>query len=290
MMIKKVRIPILLSAFSMLIFSCGGSNESKVNEEEQKIEEVKEEPIDTDAIDMKEGETPLDAVLREGKGVYESKCQVCHASNGNGIDGEVPPLAYSEFLNNHIEKGISIVLNGIEGEINVNGQKFEARMPKLGLSESEVASVLSYVLNEWGNSGDIITKYEVRDVANRINPMVDDATLTSMIGAGKAIYMEKCRLCHLEDGAGQEGITPPLNNSNFLLKNIDKGIEFVTNGYSGEITVNGKTYNGTMPAQGLTEEQTAQVFTYILNSWDNPGIVLTGEDVTNVLSKLEEGE
>ena len=290
-MIKKVRIPIVISALSLMLFSCG-SSEQKVEKAEEtalEIEEVEEE-ISDDAIEVQEGETPLEALLSKGKFVYQAQCQVCHRVDGKGIEGKIPPLAESEFLNNHIEKGIDIVLNGLEGEIEVNGQKYDSRMPKLDLSEEEVASVLSYVLNKWGNSGDVITKYEVRDVSYRVNPMISTEQLVEMMDAGKAIYTEKCRLCHLEDGSGQEGITPPLNNSSFLLSNIDKGIEFVTRGFSGEIEVNGKKYNGTMPPQNLTDKEVAEVFTYILNSWDNPGIAITQEDVRTAIDNLPEVE
>ena len=89
------------------------------------------------------------------------------------------------------------------------------------------------------------------------------------ISDGKLIYEDFCIQCHLFNGEGIEKIYPPLNNSDYLLKNIDKSIYSIKYGLTGEIIVNGIKYNGVMASQGLEDDEIADVMNYITNSWDN---------------------
>ena len=89
------------------------------------------------------------------------------------------------------------------------------------------------------------------------------------ISDGKLIYEDFCIQCHLSNGEGIEKIYPPLNNSNYLLKNLDKSIYSIKYGLKGEIIVNGIKYNGVMASQGLEDDEIADVMNYITNSWDN---------------------
>tara|TARA_B100001559_G_scaffold293534_1_gene274613 strand:+ start:202 stop:603 length:402 start_codon:yes stop_codon:yes gene_type:complete len=89
------------------------------------------------------------------------------------------------------------------------------------------------------------------------------------ISDGKIIYEDFCIQCHLSNGEGLEKVYPPLNNSDYLLKNIDKSIYSIKYGLKGEIIVNGIKYNGVMINQGLDDEEIADVMNYITNSWDN---------------------
>jgi nitrite reductase (NO-forming) len=86
---------------------------------------------------------------------------------------------------------------------------------------------------------------------------------------GKEVYALNCQSCHMEKGEGLEGVYPPLAKTNYL-KDTKKLIEIVLKGQSGEIMVNGKKYNTDMPAQAyLTDEQIADVLTYVRSSWGN---------------------
>ncbi len=89
------------------------------------------------------------------------------------------------------------------------------------------------------------------------------------ISDGKLIYEDFCIQCHLFNGEGIEKIYPPLNNSDYLLKNLDKSIYSIKYGLRGEIIVNGIKYNGEMASQGLEDDEIADVMNYITNSWDN---------------------
>ena len=99
--------------------------------------------------------------------------------------------------------------------------------------------------------------------------MQQEKPLKQSILDGEEIYQDFCLQCHLDNGKGVENAFPPLAKSDYLQNNIEVSIQGVKYGLRGEITVNGKTYNGVMVNQGLDEEEIADVMNYILNSWGN---------------------
>ena len=101
------------------------------------------------------------------------------------------------------------------------------------------------------------------------NIIQKEKSFEQSISDGKMIYEDFCIQCHLSNGEGLEKVYPPLNNSDYLLKNIDKSIYSIKYGLKGEIIVNGIKYNGVMINQGLDDEEIADVMNYITNSWDN---------------------
>jgi nitrite reductase (NO-forming) len=96
-----------------------------------------------------------------GKRVFNQICAACHQQSGLGIPGAFPPLAGSDFLNADKERAIGIVMNGLSGAISVNGKPFNSQMPSLQLSDEDIANVLTYVYNTWGNKGHVVTPEEV---------------------------------------------------------------------------------------------------------------------------------
>lgn len=79
-----------------------------------------------------------------------------------------------------------------------------------------------------------------------------------------------------------EGVFPPLANSDYLVKNKERSIHAIKFGQEGEITVNGTVYNNVMPAQGLSDQEVADVMNYIQNSWGNKGKYVSVKDVEQV--------
>ncbi len=105
------------------------------------------------------------ARLPEGEKVFQTYCQACHQANGQGLPGAFPPLARSDYLLADPKRGIVAVLEGVSGEITVNGQKFNSVMPHLNyLSDQQIADALTYVLNSWGNDGGVIVPEQVAEV------------------------------------------------------------------------------------------------------------------------------
>ena len=92
--------------------------------------------------------------------------------------------------------------------------------------------------------------------------------LKASIERGKEVYDVHCITCYMEKGEGLEGAFPPLAKADYLMADKARSIKQIIKGASGEMTVNGKTYNGEMPAVDLTDEQVSDVLNYVRNSWE----------------------
>lgn len=103
--------------------------------------------------------------------------------------------------------------------------------------------------------------------------------LKASITRGKEIYTVQCLTCHMETGEGLEGVYPPLSKSNYLMADKKRSIQQILHGASGEMIVNGVTYNAEMPAIVLTDEETSDVLNYVRNSWGNKGEAIKPEEV-----------
>jgi nitrite reductase (NO-forming) len=105
--------------------------------------------------------------VEKGKQVFMQTCFVCHQPDGKGIPNQIPPLAGSDFLMADAERAIRIVLQGRSGEVIVNGKTYNGTMvPLNNLSDYEIANVLTFVRNSWGNTGDAINIQRVRRARN----------------------------------------------------------------------------------------------------------------------------
>jgi mono/diheme cytochrome c family protein len=102
---------------------------------------------------------------------------------------------------------------------------------------------------------------------------------------GKEIYLRNCISCHMEQGEGLEGIFPPLAKSDYMLADKKRAIQQTLYGAIGEMTVNGKLYNGEMNAFDLTDDQMSDLMNYIFNSFENKGGVITPADVKAIRKK-----
>lgn len=98
----------------------------------------------------------------------------------------------------------------------------------------------------------------------------DQATLKAeSIERGKSVYNDMCITCHLDTGKGVPRAFPPLADSDFLREKQTESIKAIKNGMSGEIIVNGITYNSVMSPLGLSDKEVADVTNYINNAWGN---------------------
>ena len=99
-------------------------------------------------------EKPLKQSILDGEEIYQDFCLQCHLDNGKGVENAFPPLAKSDYLQNNIEASIRAIKYGIRGEITVNGNTYNGLMVNQGLDEEEVADVMNYILNSWGNKAE----------------------------------------------------------------------------------------------------------------------------------------
>lgn len=100
-------------------------------------------------------------------------------------------------------------------------------------------------------------------------PLSQDNDLQKSIERGLLIYDEFCIQCHGSDGKGTVRVFPPLDGADWLTEKRTESIHAVKYGQSGEIVVNGVTYNNVMPPMGLTNKEVADVMNYVMNSWSN---------------------
>jgi len=106
--------------------------------------------------------------LRSGQKVYETVCALCHNSDGQGKPNQAPPLAGSEWVVGAPGRLIRIPLYGLNGPVTVKGQQmvFPSGMLAMGaaLPEEDLANVLSYMRQAWGNKASGITAEEIKAV------------------------------------------------------------------------------------------------------------------------------
>ena len=110
-------------------------------------------------------QTPLEASIARGIDIYTDFCITCHMPNGQGVEAVYPPLAKSDFLMKNRNESIKGIKYGQQGEITVNGKTYNNIMAPLGLSNDEVADVMNYITNSWGNTNDdMVTEEEVSKI------------------------------------------------------------------------------------------------------------------------------
>ena len=105
-------------------------------------------------------------------------------------------------------------------------------------------------------------------------------TKEDQIAAGKQLFTGTCSVCHQANGEGLANVFPPLAKSDFLAADPKRAMTIVTHGLTGKITVNGHEYDSVMPPMSqLNDDEVANILTYVINSWDNPGGQYSKEDV-----------
>jgi nitrite reductase (NO-forming) len=103
---------------------------------------------------------PSARVAAGGK-LYQTYCIGCHQAEGQGIPGTFPPLAKSDYLADKL-RAVHAVVDGLTEPIEVNGQRYHGVMPPMGhLKDEEIADILTYVRQSWGNEGDAVSASDV---------------------------------------------------------------------------------------------------------------------------------
>jgi len=107
----------------------------------------------------------LKAAMTRGKAVYEATCLACHQPDGLGVQNMNPPLSKTKWVLGDKKALIKIVLKGLQGgEIEIDGDKFHNPMPpqESTLSDQEIADVLTYIRNSFGNKASLVAVGEVK--------------------------------------------------------------------------------------------------------------------------------
>ncbi len=190
------------------------------------------------------------AQMQGGEKVFQTVCMACHQADGKGLPGMFPPLAGSDYLLGGKERAVGVVVNGLQGEVVVNGNKFNSVMPAMvQLSDQEIADALTYAMNSWGNAGGTVSASMVaaeraraaKEPKRADSPTQHPTTVSELkyqgapspVGAAGAeivitpgapemtvdefkaaqkIYFERCAGCHgvLRKGATGKPLTPDI--------------------------------------------------------------------------------
>ncbi len=120
---------------------------------------------------------PSGGSSQRGKAVYENVCALCHNPDGMGKPGQAPPFAGSEWAVGSPNRMIRIPLVGLSGPVTVKRQEWNLNMPAMGaaLPDDDLAAVLTYIRQSWGNKASEITPDQVKkirsEVGNRSQPL-----------------------------------------------------------------------------------------------------------------------
>lgn len=150
---------IFVGLFIVVLTACGGSNQkSKQKQQSQPQTEINDsEP------------KSVTATSHPGKKIYDSICLACHMANGTGVPGMFPPLAGTDWVTGDKEQLIRITIQGLSGKIEVNGKTYNNIMPPNShLSDREIADVLTYIRQSFGNDASEVTVEEVNNVRNNL--------------------------------------------------------------------------------------------------------------------------
>jgi nitrite reductase (NO-forming) len=160
-----------------------------------------------------------------------------------------------------VDNSKSEVVNPFTGELNQNNG-FEQYASKYSKGETKVDESLVKEANA--------------DAPKNISP-------GNMFSLGQSVYSTSCFACHQADGNGIANVFPPLVNSDWL-KNHTKedAIRNVVSGKTGELTVNGKKYNGIMPPQNLNDTQIAAVLTYVYKKFNGKDVKISDDEVKKI--------
>ena len=106
--------------------------------------------------------------MKRGQAVYSRTCIACHQPTGMGLPPVFPPLAGSEWVSKDASIAVRNIVNGMTGPVTVKGVTYTSMMPPVaGLSDKDIADVVTYVNNSFGNTGATVTEAEVTAIKKK---------------------------------------------------------------------------------------------------------------------------
>ncbi|MEO9894470.1 cytochrome c, partial [Aurantibacter sp.] len=104
-----------------------------------------------------------------GEKLYYQYCSACHQTNGKGASGRFPPLVNTDWVLGDSNRLIKVLLRGMEGSLEINGEVFNGVMPQHSfLKDKEVAQILTYIRSNFGNSASKITAKQVAETRKNV--------------------------------------------------------------------------------------------------------------------------
>ena len=146
----KIILFTFITLLSVILFSCNNSSVTK-----------KTSPAET-SNSMTAVSSGKD---QPGKAIYKKYCLTCHQANGSGVPGMFPPLRSGSWVSKSPEELIPLILKGLKGKIEVNGESYKSAMPpQTKITDQELALVLTFVRSNFGNHFDSVTPDMVKKI------------------------------------------------------------------------------------------------------------------------------
>lgn len=168
--LKRLTLLALSSSMSIiLLMSCTGGSGNGAQEESTNGQQETSTNGQQEASPEQQTPSPeLAQKMETGKTVYNQYCVACHQADGNGVTGAFPTLQQTEHVLGDKNRFISIVIDGLQGPIEVKGEQFNSVMPPHGfLTDEQIAGVITYVRKSFGNDADEVTAEEVKQVRDQ---------------------------------------------------------------------------------------------------------------------------
>lgn len=152
-----------LAAF-VLVSACASSGE----EQTTKTRNTPNDPL-TEIQEEEEVAVAMNPQMEQGKSVYNQYCLACHQADGKGVPGAFPTLVQTKWTAGDAELLVPVIINGMQGPIEVKGESYNSVMPQHGfLSDEDIAAVLTYLRQSFGNDASEITTDEVAKIRSEV--------------------------------------------------------------------------------------------------------------------------
>jgi mono/diheme cytochrome c family protein len=118
-----------------------------------------------------------------GRKLFSANCITCHQANGQGVAGQFPPLAGSEWVNSDASNRlVAIVLKGLQGPVQVKGQTYNNAMQawEAQYTDAQFAAILTYVRSDWGNNAPPISADAVKQMRDQLKDHKDQWTMAEL--------------------------------------------------------------------------------------------------------------
>ncbi len=155
-----MKINVILITLLVIVLSACGNRRQESEQQQPTQQQTQIKPAEPKSAT---------ASAHPGKKTYDSVCLACHMANGTGVPGMYPPLAETDWVTGDKDRLIRITIQGLSGKIEVNGVTYNNIMPPNShLSDRQIADVLTYIRQSFGNDASEITVEEVQKVRNSL--------------------------------------------------------------------------------------------------------------------------